>query len=110
MKFNRKSVLIAVALAIVSTYVALYAVWAYNVANLYIYEDTEGNVTWRSGPSGSLFPWPGKPGMLEVLSKMSDIDLFIYRYLVRTGLLAAFSILLCVSTGVYVASRLRSGK
>ncbi len=100
MGLHKKSVLILIILCIISAYLTLYTVKAHTIAARHIYEDAEGNaISWRTSPSGSLFPWPKEPGMLEVLSKMDDVDLLIYRYLIKPLVLVGLSILIWIVTG-----------
>lgn len=40
--------------------------------------------------------------MLEVLSRINDVDLFIYTYLIKTWMLAGLSALVWVITAVFV--------
>jgi len=102
-RFSKRSVLIVIILAFVSTYLTVYTLEAHTVAARHIYEDPEGEaISWRTGPSGSLFPWPTEPGMLEVLSEIDGVDLFIYRYLIRNWVLIGLSILMCVATGLSI--------
>jgi type IV secretory pathway TrbD component len=49
-----------------------------------------------------LFPWPRGPGMAEVLSRINDVDLFIYTYLIKTWMLAGLSVLAWVITVLFV--------
>ena len=98
--FNKKSVAIAIVLVLVSAYLTLYTFKAHTVSMQYIYEDA-GNTLWRRGPAGSLFPWPQEPGMLEIISKIDEVDLFIYSYLIKPGALVGLSILLWFGTGLY---------
>ncbi|MEM2111242.1 MAG: hypothetical protein QXX08_05115 [Candidatus Bathyarchaeia archaeon] len=99
---DRKFVLTSFALFLISTCFTLYTFKAHIVA-ANIYEDPEGNaVSWRTGPSGTLFPWPTEPGMLQVLSEISGIDSFIYRYLIKTWILAVLSILMWVGTALFI--------
>ncbi|MGQ9552269.1 MAG: hypothetical protein ACUVUE_07575 [Candidatus Bathycorpusculaceae bacterium] len=103
MDFSKKLILVVLGLTIVSIYLTVYTLVAYAVATRYIYEDPNGEViAWRTGPSGSLFPWPTEPGMLEVLSKVNEVDLFIYRYFIKTWALASLSILMWIATGLAI--------
>ena len=97
--FSKKLVLVVFALMIISVYLTGYTLMAHAVATRHMYEDPDGKViAWRSGPSGSLFPWPTEPGMLEVLSKVNEVDLFIYRYFMKTWVLAGLSIFMWIAT------------
>jgi hypothetical protein len=114
MRFSRKSILVLVVLLVSSMYITVYSLTAYYVAARHMYEDPDSRViSWNTGPSGSLFPWPKESGMLEVLSKVSDVDLFIYKYLVKTWVLIGLSILMWVATGLSafeIAQEKRAGK
>lgn len=102
MRFNKKLVVVAV-FTLISIYLTLYTWKAHAVANQHIYEDPGGTVvTWRTGPSGSLFPWPREPGMLQILSKINEVDLLIYRYLIKSWVLVGLSILLWICTGLLI--------
>lgn len=98
---RKRPVAIGVVLIAVSTYLTLYTFEAHRVSMPYIYKDA-GNVLWRRGPPGSLFPCPGEPGMLEMISKLEGVDLFIYSYLIKTWVLVGLSVLLWAFTGLYV--------
>lgn len=100
-RFSRRAVLVTIILASVSTYLSMYTFEAYSIASRYISSDSNGAV-WVNGPSGSLFPWPRAPGMLEVLSGINDVDLFIYTYLIKTWMLAGLSTLAWVITVLFV--------
>jgi hypothetical protein len=102
MRFGKKSVLVVIILMVFSTYLTLYTLKAHAVAGR-IYEGPNGEVvSWRSGPSGSLFPWPRESGMLGVLSKVSEVDLLVYRYLVKTWVLIGLSMLMWIATGLSI--------
>ena len=101
MRMERKTLTIAVVLAFIAVYLTLYTIIAHTIATQHIYEDPN-TVVWRTGPSGSLFPWPREPGMLEILSEINDVDLFIYRYLIKDWVLVGLSILACVGTGLFI--------
>lgn len=59
-------------------------------------------VSLRTGPSGSLLPWPREPGMLEALSKINEVDLFIYRCLIKPWVLVGLSMLIWAGTGLSI--------
>ena len=102
-KFSKKAVTVVVLSIFIATYLAGYTIMAHTTAARHIYEDPDGKiVAWRSGPSGSLFPWPREPGMLEVLTKLNDVDLFIYRYFIKTWVLVGLSILMWAVTGLAI--------
>ena len=102
MEFNRRAVIATIILVFISIYIAVYTFEAHTIASRYISSDSHGVVFWINGPSGSLFPWPREPGMLEVLSKISDVDLFIYTYLIKTWILVGLSALAWVITVLFV--------
>jgi len=92
-----------IVLCIISIYLTLYTVMAHTIATRHIYEDAEGKTWWRTAPSGSLFPWPKEPGMLEALSKMDEVDMFIYRFLIKPWILVGLSILMWIVTGLSIS-------
>lgn len=101
MRIGRKAFVIAIVLVVISAYLTLYAIMVHTIASQHICED--GNaVAWRTGPSGSLFPWPRAPGMFEILSNINEVDLFIYKYLVKPWVLVGLSILAWVGTGLFI--------
>jgi hypothetical protein len=100
-RFSRRTVLVTIILASVSIYLSIYTFEAYSIASRYLPSDSNGAV-WINGPSGSLFPWPRGPGMAEVLSRINDVDLFIYTYLIKTWTLAGLSTLAWVITVLFV--------
>ena len=103
MRIGRKALVTAIVLAFISLYLTLYTIMVHTIAARHICEDPDGNaVAWRTGPSGSLFPWPREPGMLEILSKINEVDLFIYRYLIKPWVLVGLSILAWVGTGLFI--------
>jgi len=91
MKARKGSVLLAVLLAAVSAWLTLYTVEAHALAFRSINDDNEGGLWWRSMPAGSLFPWPQEPGPLEALTRVNDVDSFIYWFLIKSRLLVALS-------------------
>ena len=99
---RREALIITVMLAVFSTLITAYTIAAYEVATRYIIEMGDGEAMWRTTPRGSLFPWPKGSGSLQMLSEMEDVDMFIYRYLIRDRLLMGFAILMWVLTGVFV--------
>jgi len=108
-KILKSSQLLLLALlCIVSVVVTAYTIQAHSIANRYIY-DSGDEVAWRNSPPGSFFPWPKEPtlGMLPVLSKINEIDLFIYRYLIRTWLLVIVALSLWIAACTYVIKRVR---
>lgn len=103
MRFSKKSVVATIFLTILSTYLTIYTWKAHTIATRHIYEDLDGEpVAWRTGPSGSLFPWPRESGMLQIFSEINEVDLFIYRYLIKTWGLVGLSILLWICTGLLI--------
>ncbi len=103
--YNKRSVLVAIALTAISVYLTLYAWRAHTVAQN-IYEDSGGSaVAWKTGPSGSLFPWPREPGLLQILSNISEVDVFIYNYLIKTWVLVGLSMLMWIVSGLFMYTR-----
>jgi hypothetical protein len=102
---NKKSVIFLVVLGSLSIYVTLYTATAHKVAR-YVYEE-DGTFFWRSAPSGSFFPWPREPGILEMLTRLNEIDLFIYVYLIKSGVLLGVTILLWISLSLYILKLMR---
>lgn len=108
MRLAKKTVLVLIAvLVLVSVCFTLYTLRAHTIAGRYIYEGADGGITWRTAPSGSLFPWPNESGMLQILSEMSDIDLFIYVYLIKSWTLVGVTILLWAVTCLCVFKAVR---
>jgi hypothetical protein len=95
---GRKRIVLTIILVISSIYVTIYSIKAKLVANFFIFEDEEGKIWWRTTPSGSLFPWPIKSGMLEALSEVKIIDSIIYRDFIKTQILFGLVILLWIIT------------
>jgi len=93
---------VAIVIVFISTYLTLYTAMTYIMAMRHIYEDANGGIWWRTTPSGSLFPWPREPGMLQALSRVDELDLFIHRYLVRSWILIGLSIMTWVGAGLYL--------
>ena len=102
MRFSSRKVLVTIILASISIYLTIYTFEAHSVASRYISSDSHGAVFWINGPSGSLFPWPRGPGMAEVLSRINEVDLFIYTYLIKTWVMAGLSALAWVITVLFV--------
>lgn len=98
MKFSKKSIFVVIVLTFVSTYLTLYTWNAHTVAAGHIHEDPEGKGVDWGATSGSLFPWPRGSGMLPVLVKLNEVDLFIYSYLIKTWGLVGISILMWIGT------------
>ncbi len=87
--------------------ITVYTIKAYSVAR-HVY-DGEYGVYWRCYPPGSFFPWPKEPeqeGVFPVLTKMSQIDLFVYQYLIKTRIIIIVALLLWVATCTYIIKRL----
>jgi len=105
LELSKKLVSIAIVLTLISTYLTLYTVMAHTVAMRHIVEDEE-KVCWRTSAIGSLFPWPKEPGgnaiYLPVLIPINKVDLFIYRYLIKSWVLAGLSIIMWIVTGLSV--------
>ncbi|MBS7632972.1 hypothetical protein KEJ15_05045 [Candidatus Bathyarchaeota archaeon] len=104
MKTANRWILAAIILSALSTYLTAYTFEAHSIAAGHIFR-WNGETWWRTSPSGSLFPWPKKPGMLEALSKVNDVDLFIYSYLIESWILVVLTVLMwgLVSICVYKA-------
>ena len=68
--------------------------------SVYLYSFTiieySDGLWWRSTPQGSLFPIPHGSGMLMALSRVSDLDSFIYKYILRIPLLIVIDALAIV--------------
>ena len=65
----------------------------------------DGDLWWRSTPQGSLFLIPYGPGILAALSQVSDVDAFVYRYLLRIPLLIVLDVLVISLTWLRVIKR-----
>ena len=105
MALDRRSALIIIVLILASAYLTFYTMRAHTVAR-HVYEE-EGAIVWRSGPSGSFFPWPMDPGPLQVLSEMNAVDVFIYGYLIKSWALVGVTILLWVGLCLYIFKAFR---
>ena len=102
MGFSRRVVLVTIILISISIYLSIYTFEAHSIASRYISSDSHGAVFWINGPSGSLLPWPRGPGMLEVLSRINYVDLFVYTYLIKTWMLVGLSALAWVITVLFI--------
>jgi hypothetical protein len=80
-----------------------YSLGAYLASSMII--EYDGGLWWRSAPEGSLFPVPHGPGILTVLSQVSSVDAFIYRYLLRIPLLIVADALVMYTTWLVVKKR-----
>ena len=105
MAFNKRSVLVLIALGLVSTCLTLYTASAHAVAR-YAF-DGGSELGWLYTPPGSFLPWPKAPGMAAALSKSNAIDLFIYRYLIQSWILVGITVILWTVTGLYLLKRTR---
>ena len=84
----------------------VYTITVHGLADRHLYEDPVSTIVyWTSGPSGSLFPWPNAPGLLEIITQANEVDAFIYQYLLKTQALAGLSLLLWAMTGLCVFRR-----
>ena len=102
MVIQKRALIVLVLLIAFSAYLTAYTVMAHSISSNYVFEEA-GKVYWSSSPNGSLFPWPKGPGMMQVISEMTnETDLFIYNYLIKTGLLAAFSVALWLLTALFI--------
>jgi hypothetical protein len=107
MEFNKK----VIVLFLISTILTVYTITVHVLASRHMYEDPVSTIVyWTSGPSGSLFPWPKAPGLLEIITLTNVVDSFIYRYLVKTQALVGLSIFLWIITGIYVFRRNKSAQ
>jgi hypothetical protein len=99
MRFNQKTVVLFLITAILTSYtIAIHA-----IADGHMYEDPVSTIVyWTGGPSGSLFLWPKAPGMLDIITQVNEVDLFIYQYLIKTWALAGLSIVMWIITGLYL--------
>jgi len=105
LRFGRKSTILLIVSFFVFVYLTLYTTAAHNVAR-YVYEN-DSAVVWRSAPSGSFSPWPSGPGMLLILSRMNETDVFIYTYLIKSWLLLGATILLWIGVAIYILKLIR---
>lgn len=96
--FNKRSVLVLIALGLVSTCLTLYTTSAHAVAR-YAF-DGGSELGWLYTPPGSFLPWPKAPGMAAALSKSNAIDLFIYRYLIKSWVLVGITVVQWTVTGL----------
>lgn len=101
---GKKKILFVTILILASTFLTLYTVAAYNVSNSLI--EYNGEIWWRRGSSGSLFPWPRELGMLDILTKVNEADLFIYKYLIKSWILVGLSILIWIINALYLVIQL----
>jgi len=107
MRFNKKAHI----LFLITTIFIVYTITVHNLAERQMLENSITKIVyWTGGASGSLFPWPKAPGMLEVLTQVNQVDLFIYRYLIKNWVLAGFSIVMWIITGFYVFRMIKSTK
>ncbi len=107
MKPHKKWALIVIVLCIASAYLTLYTVKAHTITARHIIDNEEGETWWRTTPSGSLFPWPREPGVFQALSGISEVDLFIYRYLIKPWVLVGLSILMWIVAGLSISKRVK---
>ena len=99
MRYKKKLIV----LLLISTIFTYYTISCHVIANGYLYvNSTTDEVFWTSGPAGSFFPWPKAPGLLEILTQLNEVDLFIFQYLIRTWALAGLSIILWAITGLFL--------
>jgi len=105
-----KWVLVSAILIFLSFFLTAYTLAAYSIATSYIIEEDD-ETYWRTSPTGSLAPWPRKPGTLQALSKVSESDLYIYNHLIKFPTLPIITTLVWIITGVCIlkaADRLHS--
>ena len=104
MRFDKTTV----ALFLITTLLTVYTITLHVIADGHIYEDPVSHlVYWTGGPSGSLFPWPRTPGMLEIITQLNEVDYLIYQHLIKTWALAGLSIIMWVITGLFVFQRIK---
>jgi len=108
MRLHRKSVTLLIVLGLASTYLTIYTATVHSAA-CYV-SDLNGTVLWSSAPSGSFFPWPTPPGMLEILSGMNQADLFIYTYLIKPWTLAGATVLLWTIWLIYLLKLFKNSR
>ncbi len=90
-------------LLLIAVALTVYTITVHGLADRHLYEDPESAVVyWTSGPSGSLFPWPTAPGLLEIITQANSVDAFIYQYLLKTQALTGLALLLWAMTGLDV--------
>jgi hypothetical protein len=99
LRVDKKSGMLLVVLSLVLTYLTPYTASAYSIAPHVLDADTP---VWASAPSGSFFPWPKRPGILEILSEMNGVDKFIYLYLIKSWALVGVAILLWAVMILYI--------
>jgi len=107
LRLDKKQALTLATLCLISLYLTAYTVAGHSLAARHVYEDADGNTWWRTTPSGSLFPWPMEPGMLQALSRMSDGDLLIYRYLIKSYVLIGLAVVFWAGVGLYALKSTR---
>jgi len=105
LRLSKKQALTLVTLCLIAFYLTAYTVAVHSLAARYVYEEADGKTWWRTTPSGSLFPWPMEPGMLQALSRMSDSDLLIYRYLIKSYVLLGLVVALWAGVGLFALKR-----
>jgi hypothetical protein len=94
-KAQSKRVALA-ALFVLTIVVTIYTTSAYYVAGSII--EVDGQLMWRTATRGSLFPIPQVPGNLQATISVYETDALIYTYLIKTCVLAAFTVLLWAVT------------
>ncbi|MBS7653692.1 MAG: hypothetical protein QXR06_04910 [Candidatus Bathyarchaeia archaeon] len=99
---DKKTLLILFTLTALSIVFTIYSLRAYAVASRVFEGDGSHRPVWRTSPPGSFLLWPKEPGLLEALSEMSDIDMAIYLYLVKSQVLIVLSVALWAVTCLYV--------
>jgi hypothetical protein len=105
MRFDKKAVI----LFLLTTLLTVYTITIHVIAEGHLYEDPVSSlVYWTSGPSGSLFPWPRVPGMLEIITQVNAVDRLIYQSFIKTWALAGLSLVMWVITGLSVFRRINS--
>ena len=102
---QKLQIVTTLALILFSSYLTAYTVTVYKVASEHIIE-FNGDLWWRTSPSGSLFPWPREPGMLQALSKVDEVDKFIYHHFIKSFSLLISSLTAWIVTGTLVLKSL----
>jgi hypothetical protein len=105
-KLRKTAVAVLFVLAVI---IAVYTAGAYYAAGSIT--EVDGQLMWSSAPRGSLFPLPNVAGNLMTTISVLETDAFIYTYLIRTGVLAAVTVLLwAASVWSIWKTRRRKGK
>lgn len=103
-QFRWTTFLLIIVLVIGILSLDIYILQAYEVTN-YVTVQTDGP-EWSSSPSGSLFPFPHRPGQLQTPSKMNSIDRFFYFLFHGSTIMLFYMLIIClwVVTFMYSAN------